>query len=123
MDNNSMVRRSLTRQEFCFKKHVSLSTFHKLKREGLGPKQDYLGRISPEAEDAWDQLMASLAESKAAKLEAERRRAQTTQAGKIAAASPLHHCRRKQAPEMREAGKLAVTSPKHPCRRKQHMAG
>ena len=23
MDNNSMVRRSLTRQEFCFKKHIS----------------------------------------------------------------------------------------------------
>ena len=97
MDNNSTVRRSLTRQEFCFKKHISPSTFHKLKRKGLGPKQDYLGRISPEAEDAWDRFMAALAESEAAKLEAERRRAQTTQAGKIAAASPLHHCRRKQA--------------------------
>jgi hypothetical protein len=97
MDNNSTVRRSLTRQEFCFKKHISPSTFHKLKRKGLGPKQDYLGRISPEA-DAWDRFMAALAESEAAKLEAERRRAQTTQAGKIAAASPLHHCRRKQAP-------------------------
>ena len=104
MDNYSMVRRSLTRQEFCFKKHISLSTFHKLKREGLGPKQDYLGRISPEAEDAWDQLMASLAEGEAAKLKAERRRAHTAEAGKIAAASPLHHCRRRHQAKRKRSG-------------------
>jgi catalase (peroxidase I) len=94
MDENSIVRRSLTRQEFCFKKRISPSTFHKLKRQGLGPKQDYLGRIPPEAEDAWDELMASLAESEAAKLEAARRRAQAAEAGKIAAASPRHISRR-----------------------------
>jgi catalase (peroxidase I) len=98
MDNNSIVRRSLTRQEFCFKKHISPSTFHKLKRQGLGPKQDYLGRISPEAEGAWDQLMASLAESEVARLEAERRRAQTAEAGRIAAASPRHVSRRHGSP-------------------------
>jgi hypothetical protein len=94
MDDNSMVRRSLTRHEFCFKKCISPSTFHKLKRQGLSPKQDYLGRISPEAEDAWDELMASLAESEAAKLKAVRRRAQAAEAGRIAAASPLHVSKR-----------------------------
>ena len=104
MDNNSNARRSKTRMEFCFKKHISPSTFHKLKRQGLGPKQDYLGRISPEAEDAWDQLMASLAESEAAKLEAERRSAQAAEAGRIAAASPLHHSRRKLAPKRKRRG-------------------
>jgi hypothetical protein len=95
-DNNQ--ERSKTISEFCDAKRISLSSFYELEKRGLGPEtQDILGkirRITPEAERAWDQQMAELKRTEAAKLEAERRRAQATAAGKVAAQSPMHVSRR-----------------------------
>jgi hypothetical protein len=51
-------------------------------------------RITAAAEAAWDARMAELAQSEAVQLEAERRRAQAAEAGRIAAQSPLHVSRR-----------------------------
>ena len=55
-------------------------------------------RITPEARQAWRERMAELAKSETAQLEAERRRAQAAEAGKLAAQSPNHVSRRTAAP-------------------------
>jgi hypothetical protein len=63
-----------------------------LKNKGLGPEEmnvDGMIRRAPSG-----MSMAVLAKSEAAQLEAERRRAQAAQAGKIAAASPLQISKR-----------------------------
>jgi hypothetical protein len=97
---------SETRAEFCAAERLSKSSFHKLKKLGLAP-QEYvipgtrIARITAEAHAAWRSRMANLAQSKAAKLEAERRREIAMTAGRLAAQSPKHVCRRgrKQAPK------------------------
>jgi hypothetical protein len=71
----------------------------KLKKLGLGPDVlrvpgTRIERITPEARQAWRERMAELAKSETAQLEAERRRAQAAEAGKLAAQSPNHVSRR-----------------------------
>ena len=91
------TNRSLTRSEFCYVENMSPTKYHGLKNKGLGPEEmnvDGMIRITPEARAKWHERMAELAKSEAAQLEAERRRAQAAQAGKIAAASPLHISKR-----------------------------
>jgi hypothetical protein len=91
------TNRSLTRSEFCYVENMSPTKYHGLKSKGLGPEElnvDGMIRITPEARAKWHARMAELAKSEAAHLEAERRRAQAAQAGKIAAASPLHISKR-----------------------------
>lgn len=93
--------RSLTRLEFCHVENMSPTKYHGLKAKGLGPEElnvDGMIRITPEARAAWRQRMAQLAQSKGAQLEAARRRAQATEAGRIAAQSPRHVSRRKLQP-------------------------
>jgi hypothetical protein len=92
-------RRSQTRAEFCFTEHLSKSTYHELKKRGLGPDElvvpgSKIIRITPESRDAWRMKMAELAKGEAAQIEAERRRELAALAGKAAAASPLHVSRR-----------------------------
>jgi hypothetical protein len=96
---DSTERRSQTPTEFCFAEHVSKSTYHELKKRGLGPVElvvpgTKIIRITPEARDAWHAMMAELAGTESARLEAERRRAQAAEAGRIAATSPRHVSRR-----------------------------
>jgi hypothetical protein len=91
------TNRSLSRREFCYLENMSPTKYHGLKNKGLGPEEmnvDGMIRITPEARAKWHERMAELAKSEAAQLEAERRRAQAAQVGKIAAASPLHISKR-----------------------------
>jgi hypothetical protein len=62
-------------------------------------------RITPEARQAWRERMAELAKSETAQLEAERRRAQAAEAGKLAAQSPNHVSRRTAAPRRARANR------------------
>jgi hypothetical protein len=83
---------SRTIAEFCHAKHISLSSYFKLRRIGRGPDEDRVPgtriiRISRKAEREWDTRMKALAREEAAKLETERRRAQAAAAGIAAAAS------------------------------------
>jgi hypothetical protein len=99
---DSTERRSQTPTEFCFAEHLSKSTYHELKKRGLGPVElvvpgTKIIRITPEARDAWHAKMAELSKSESAQLEAERRREIAAIAGKIAAQSPRHVSRRHQA--------------------------
>ena len=95
--------RSETFAEFARAEGFSLSTFYKLKKLGLGPDVLHvpgtrIDRITPEARQAWRERMAELAKSETAQLEAERRRAQAAEAGKLAAQRPNHVSRRTAAP-------------------------
>jgi hypothetical protein len=99
------TNRSLTRSEFCYVENMSPTKYHGLKNKGLGPEEmnvDGMIRITPEARAKWHERMAELAKSEAAQLEAERRRAQAAQAGKIAAASPRHISKQQQKPRRRQ---------------------
>jgi hypothetical protein len=85
--------------EWCKARHLSRSTYHKLKNLGLGPKEleipgTRIKRITPEADAEWEARMAELARGEAARLEAERRRELATIAGQIATESPRHVSRR-----------------------------
>jgi hypothetical protein len=96
---NSTERRSQTRAEFCLAEHLSKSTYHALRKRGLGPEELVVPglkiiRITPEARDAWHTKMAELAKGEAARIEAERRRELASIAGRAAAASPLHISKR-----------------------------
>jgi hypothetical protein len=88
--------------EFCARNRISLSTFHKLKNQGRGPRLMCLGRairISVEAERDWRALRekASGAERRAIMRDAQRRSAAARQAGTSAAKSPRHVSRRRPA--------------------------
>ena len=90
--------------------YKSLSTFYKLKKLGLGPDVLHvpgtrIERITPEARQAWRERMAELAKSETAQVEAERRRAQAAEAGKLAAQSPNHVSRRTAAPRRARANR------------------
>ena len=81
--------------EFCARNRISLSTFHKLKNQGRGPRLMCLGRairISVEAERDRRGLR-----EKASVRDAQRRSAAARQAGTSAAKSPRHVSRRRPA--------------------------
>jgi len=91
----------MTRAEFCSAEHLSKSTYHNLKKRGLGPEElvvpgSRIIRITAESRQRWHERMAELAKSEAA--EAERRRELAAVAGRIAAKSPLHISRRRGGP-------------------------
>jgi hypothetical protein len=91
--------------KWCKARHLSRSTYHKLKNLGRGPKElEIPGTriITPEADAEGGARMAELAKSETARLEAKRRRELATIAGQIAAQSPSHVSRqRKQQPPRR----------------------
>jgi hypothetical protein len=98
--------RSLTRQEFCLLEHMSLSTYHKLQRAGLGPDEiKFPGlafvRITAEARREWHAKIEAQRKTQAAKLEDQRRREIARKAGQKAARSPLHVSNRNKKPVAR----------------------
>jgi hypothetical protein len=101
--SNAEKNRAKTIPEWCKARRLSRSTYHKLKKLGRGPKEleipgTRIKRITPEADAEWEARMAELAKSETAQLEAERRRAQAAEAGKLAAQSPNHVSRRTTGP-------------------------
>jgi hypothetical protein len=93
-------------RQWCRAKGLSVSSGYKIKNSGLGPELLEVpgvrgSRVTPEADAAWEARMAEAAKSQDAQLEAERRRAQAAEAGRIAAQSPRHVSRRKLQPRRR----------------------
>lgn len=90
-------------------KGFSISSGYKMKNAGLGPELLEVpgirgGQVTPEADAAWEQRMAEAAKSQEAQLEAERRRAQAAEAGRIAAQSPRHVSRQQMQSKHRRRG-------------------
>jgi hypothetical protein len=82
-------RAAYTVKEFSRLHAISVSTYHKLQKEGRGPRVMWPGaqaRISKEAAAEWRKKMASEAMSVRAKLA----RARRVKAAKVAAQSPNH---------------------------------
>jgi hypothetical protein len=87
---------SMTIREFCALERMSLVTYHKFKRNGLGPQElrapgMSFVRITPSARRDWHARMAEMRKSEAVELECQRRVEACRRAGKLAAASPNHH--------------------------------
>jgi hypothetical protein len=85
--------------EFCARNRISLSTFHKLKNQGRGPRLMCLGRairISIEAEREWraQREQPDMHEAAGIARQAEARAAAGRRAGKLAVASPRHVSKR-----------------------------
>ncbi|SDJ18198.1 MULTISPECIES: hypothetical protein [Bradyrhizobium] len=102
--------RSMTRKQFCELENMSLSTFHKLKRAGNGPAETHFpgmtfARITPEARREWHAKIEEQRKSEAAKLEAQRRSAFAENAGRNAAASPLHVSKRQKGKSKSKSAK------------------
>jgi hypothetical protein len=71
---------SLTRAQFCELEQISHSTYTRMRRAGHGPVEMRIPgvnliRITPKARADWHARMAKLADSRAMRLEAERRSA------------------------------------------------
>jgi hypothetical protein len=105
------AERAMTIADFCYLENMSKATYYKLKRAGLGPRETHVPvpgmsfvRITAEARHDWHAMLAEMRETAAAKLATARKHAQTLQAGKLAAASPLHVANRQTR---RRRGKAA----------------
>jgi hypothetical protein len=90
---------AFTIHQFCARNTISLATFHKLARQGRGPRVMNLGRavrISSQAEADWQRERENPdeAEARLIKQEREARVAQTRAAGAAASASPAHVSKR-----------------------------
>jgi hypothetical protein len=93
--------RSRTVREFCAIENLSVASYYKMKKQGLAPDELRVPglsivRITAQAHREWRERMTALRQEEAAAREHERRRAATSRAGKLAAASPRHPCRRKR---------------------------
>ena len=85
--------------EFCVRNDIGLSTFHKLKNQGRGPRMMCLGRairISIEAERDWraERERPEGAEARLIASESKARAVAGRRAGGLAAASPRHVSKR-----------------------------
>jgi hypothetical protein len=79
--------------EFCEASRISLSTFHALKRQGLGPREMEIGgsiRISHEARLDWKREMEARAASKEGRRRAAARKKKTVDAANLSVQSPKH---------------------------------
>jgi hypothetical protein len=86
---------SLTIQQFCRRESISLTTFHKMQRLGLGPELmripgTRLVRISPGARERFHEKLEKLAKSEAGKRERAHRQRLASAAGRIAVQSEKH---------------------------------
>jgi hypothetical protein len=84
---------------FCELEDISLASYHKMQRDGYGPKEvripgTNIVRITASARREWHRWLEALPENEEIKAE---RSLRTSRAGKLAAQSPKHHCRRKRA--------------------------
>ena len=91
-----IVDRDMTRAQWRAKRNFSKNDYYKLRKQGRIPKLTAAGRITLAADAEWEQSEDELANSAAAKREAERRSELAAIAGRIAAKSPKHHCNRKK---------------------------
>jgi hypothetical protein len=92
--------RAQTIGEFCAAENISVASYYKMRRLGVGPREERVPgtaiiRVTPEARRAWHLLLAEMRHSREAELEERRRSAHATHAGKIAAASLLHVSRKR----------------------------
>lgn len=92
---------SFTIGEFCAQEKISLSSFFKLKRLGLGPDVlivpgTNIHRITSASRKAWHLRMENLAQQEAAALEHQRRVEHGARAGAAAAKSLAHHSKRRR---------------------------
>jgi predicted DNA-binding transcriptional regulator AlpA len=84
---------SLSIPELCKADGFSESYYYKMRARGLGPVETRIGsliRITPKDRREWHKRLQALAQSEAAQLEAERRRAQRVAAGRASVRSPRH---------------------------------
>jgi hypothetical protein len=88
---------SMTIDGFCLAERISHAHYYKLQRNGLAPVTIRLlsaVRITARARRQWQDRMANLTKQETAQLERKRRVEGASRAGKIAAKSPNHYCRR-----------------------------
>ena len=88
-------RVALTIADFCYRNQMSLGTFHKLQRAGVGPavmRVDNWCRITLEAEMEWQRMLSNPqgAEAKVKAAAVAKAKARGRYAGALSAASPLH---------------------------------
>jgi hypothetical protein len=107
--------RAFTIREFCVAEHISRASYYKLRTLGVGPRESRISgttivRITQAARRAWHEQLAEVRQSREAELEERRRSAQAAQAGRIAAASPLHPSKRSRR-EVRPASGGAAQTP------------
>lgn len=91
---------ALTPAEFRMLERMSATTYHKLKRAGLGPAEVRVPgtnfiRITATARKEWHASLERLRDSEASKLEQSRRSEAARRAGRKAAQSPNHVSNRK----------------------------
>jgi hypothetical protein len=92
-------RQAFTISEFCGRNHVSVSTYHKLKNKGHGPREMLLGgaiRITAQAERDWQQAREMPPDSET-RLIVRERKAKARKAARVALASPAHNSKRGNA--------------------------
>jgi hypothetical protein len=103
LDASLREERSLTIEQFCFLESIGKNSFYKMKKRGTAPEIYYvpvgtarLPRISAQARRDWHRMLKELRLSEADGLLAQRKQQQTSQAGKLAAASPAHISNRRR---------------------------
>jgi hypothetical protein len=89
------IDKAMTIRDFCVAEHLSLPSYFKIRKMGLGPRETRVPgtniiRISAHARAEWHTRLDEMRQSEAAELEAARRYAQTVEAGKRAVASASH---------------------------------
>jgi hypothetical protein len=91
----STERGSWTVDEFCARHSLSKSTYYALKQRGRTPRELIIGRIRRITLAAEAEWLEAVEQPDQHDIEStERRVAAARKAGTLAAASPLHHCRR-----------------------------
>lgn len=95
-------RVSFSIADFCYRNDISLSTYHRLKRSGLGPKEMRLGtvvRITIDAERKWQEARSNPrgAEAEDNAATQEMTSARGRKAGQLAVQSPRHVANIKRA--------------------------
>jgi predicted DNA-binding transcriptional regulator AlpA len=87
--------------ELCNRVGISQTTYYKNRAAGHGPREmrmpgSSIVRISPEARREWYAYLEQLAATEEVEQDRKQRIAKTSQAGRTGAASPAHHCRRRE---------------------------
>jgi len=86
--------------ELCAVDRISLTTYFKMKKLGIGPRETHFLdaiRVTPEDRRAWHRKLQKQHEKKSSQLAQERRNAMRRIAGRMAAASPRHVSKRRHA--------------------------
>jgi hypothetical protein len=103
-------RHSLTIPQFCKVENISIYTYYKIRKLGLGPRElrvpgTNVARVTPKARQEWHERMQAHDVQEQAEREHERRAVIAKKAGTIAAASPLHRCYKPPPPTPKKRGR------------------